>query len=106
MGYHPPGVGIGELGLDGLTDVDLVHEVIPGGVRRELVDEAVGLFFQVASRVHGASTGKELLKTWPVDHEGATREPPNVLARGCKARLVILARSYPLGHALAAPWRG
>ncbi len=60
MGHYPPSIGIGEPGFDGLTDVDLVHEIIPGGVRRELVDEAVGLFLHVASRVHGASTGKEL----------------------------------------------
>jgi len=30
----------------------------------------------------------------------------NVLAMSCKARLVISALNYPLGRALAAPWRG
>jgi hypothetical protein len=34
------------------------------------------------------------------------RQPPNVLAMSCKARLVILALNYRMGRALAAPWRG
>ena len=31
---------------------------------------------------------------------------PNILAMSCKARLAMLVLSYPMGRALAAPWRG
>ena len=34
------GLDVGEPGIDGLADVDLIHEIIPCGVVGELIDEA------------------------------------------------------------------
>jgi transposase len=45
-------------------------------------------------------------KTDRAGPHGLRGSPANVLAMSCKARLVMLASSYPLGRALPAPWRG
>lgn len=39
--HGPACVGVGQPKLDGLAHIDLVHEIVPAGLRWEFVDEAV-----------------------------------------------------------------
>src|SRR5215210_1472481 len=48
MEKDTPFVRGAEAGLDLLPDVELVHQVVPGGVFREILDHLAGLFFDRA----------------------------------------------------------
>ena len=49
---HSPGLDIGQARFDRLSDVDLVHQVIPAGVLGEGIDEAVRFWLDIARIGH------------------------------------------------------
>lgn len=52
MRNNPARFRIGKAGLDCLSDIHLIHQVIPGSIRRQLIDQPVRFFSPVTSCRH------------------------------------------------------
>jgi hypothetical protein len=64
VGKGSPSLDVFKASLYRLPDIDFIHQIVPGGIRGQLVHESVGFVFEILGGFHRGLRGERVAEIW------------------------------------------